>query len=340
MRPIARPAAAAGWVAPLTVDLSRSASAGAVRRVFGTDRPTTADCLDLWDDEASGARALNPDERAALDAVKAKVGTLYGPAMPDLIDVVGAFCAYCELPLHDPSQLEHALPKSQYPTFALSWDNFLPACVGCNSRKRELPLRSTVAGWLGVTSTAPAQCEQEIRDNRFRWPDRHPLEGYVGVRLEYDDGGGWQPCDLADSVAPATSHVETSLVRGEVLASVQGLPGHVPVAAVVFDARGDAQTSGTIDLCKLDRRPVSRDASDKRTVRRTEVWLQAVRALHEAVSAGVPATLPGTVADQVVWTGFWRVWVTVAELIDPQLRKVLVVATQGRLAGTDATRIP
>lgn len=343
MRPIARPPVA-GWQRPASLDFARSRSAGVVNRVFGTSQPATDDCLALWDDKASGARSLNPDEEAVLGLVQARVAECYRKAMPDVIDGMGAYCAYCELPLHDPSQLEHVLPKSQYPTFALDWDNFLPACVGCNSRKGDQPLRATVAGWLGVQQATPPECEGEVRGGRFRWPDRDVIEGYVAVHLHYHDGTGWQPCDPQASVDAATRHHSTSIRAGEVRATVPGLPvggaGTVPVAALVVEAASDSATRRVIDLCKLARTPIPGDASDRRTVRRTEVWLQAVQALRAVVGpgGGLPAALPASVADQVRATGFWRVWVMVAGLVDTQLRQLLVAGVP--LPGTDASRVP
>ena len=61
----------------------------------------------------------------------------YQDARPFLISRIGPFCSYCErrtTPLH----VEHIQPKGlpQYAGLIGRWDNFLLACVNCNSTKR------------------------------------------------------------------------------------------------------------------------------------------------------------------------------------------------------------
>jgi uncharacterized protein (TIGR02646 family) len=60
----------------------------------------------------------------------------YQDARPFLISRLGPFCSYCErrtTPLH----VEHIQPKGlpQYAGLMGKWDNFLLACVNCNSTK-------------------------------------------------------------------------------------------------------------------------------------------------------------------------------------------------------------
>jgi uncharacterized protein (TIGR02646 family) len=44
-------------------------------------------------------------------------------------------CAYCEDSAS--TQIEHVKPRSLYPEATFSWDNFLPACAGCNEPKND-----------------------------------------------------------------------------------------------------------------------------------------------------------------------------------------------------------
>jgi uncharacterized protein (TIGR02646 family) len=49
-------------------------------------------------------------------------------------------CAYCECKLDEESkymEVEHFLPKDDYPYLVVDWDNLLPSCKRCNVRKRK-----------------------------------------------------------------------------------------------------------------------------------------------------------------------------------------------------------
>ena len=63
--------------------------------------------------------------------------TDYQKAGKFLADQLGLFCSYCERRIVTSLAVEHVLPKglAQYKQLALSWDNFLLACVNCNSKK-------------------------------------------------------------------------------------------------------------------------------------------------------------------------------------------------------------
>src|SRR5688572_5918502 len=44
-------------------------------------------------------------------------------------------CAWCEIYLEKGWHVDHWLPKTQFPWVAYCWDNLLPSCPPCNSRK-------------------------------------------------------------------------------------------------------------------------------------------------------------------------------------------------------------
>jgi uncharacterized protein (TIGR02646 family) len=55
-------------------------------------------------------------------------------------------CAFCECIPDDGGnfvQVEHFYPKSQYPQFCFTWDNFLPCCGKCNLAKGSLDTLNT-----------------------------------------------------------------------------------------------------------------------------------------------------------------------------------------------------
>lgn len=61
----------------------------------------------------------------------------HGDAKPELLARLGEFCSYCEC--HgSPQQLhvEHIYPQKPHPEKSKVWDNFLLACVTCNTYKR------------------------------------------------------------------------------------------------------------------------------------------------------------------------------------------------------------
>jgi len=59
----------------------------------------------------------------------------YGLFMGALISRLGEYCSYCEVSLGANLAVEHVLPKSVFVNAETDWNNFLLACVNCNSRK-------------------------------------------------------------------------------------------------------------------------------------------------------------------------------------------------------------
>lgn len=68
---------------------------------------------------------------------KVKEYTKYQDAKRDLIDRIGDYCAYCNMRLPASLAVEHVQPKKHQSHLELSWDNFLLACVNCNSTKKD-----------------------------------------------------------------------------------------------------------------------------------------------------------------------------------------------------------
>ncbi|NQT40610.1 MAG: HNH endonuclease [Planctomycetes bacterium] len=59
----------------------------------------------------------------------------YKLARGDLIDRLGEYCSYCGTELSASLHVEHIMPKDPHSDLELRWDNFLLACVNCNSTK-------------------------------------------------------------------------------------------------------------------------------------------------------------------------------------------------------------
>ena len=344
MRPLKR-SMPPKWSTPGSLRFSNTGPPGSFQRVFGTTQPSTMRCLALVDDEISG-RPLTADEKSAAAAIRRRIPQAYRPAAPYLLDDLGHYCSYCELPLHDPAQLEHALPKSQYPIFALDWTNFLPACIGCNSRKNDQPLRSVITARLPTEPPpAPSAYFDEVRTRAYRWPDIDDVVGFFGIQLIWrDENDEWQPVPPAASVSTDTKQVrQMNVVEGDVRADVPalGLSNAVVAAIAVNEAPGgDDRTDQMIKMCALARRPIPNDSADRRTLFRTEAWFSAVRALAPMAAGPLPATLSPLVVDLITSKGFYWVWLSVATLISPALLRLVVDGTAGSIPGTDAARLP
>lgn len=61
-----------------------------------------------------------------------------------LIDKIGYYCAYCNMPLSHSLQVEHVVPKNPPAGYTvgdpLAWDNMLLACGPCNNAKSNKPV--------------------------------------------------------------------------------------------------------------------------------------------------------------------------------------------------------
>jgi uncharacterized protein (TIGR02646 family) len=63
----------------------------------------------------------------------------YRDAFPELRSRLGPYCSYCERKIVTMLHVEHIQPKSlsQYSHLEGCWDNFLLACVNCNTTKQD-----------------------------------------------------------------------------------------------------------------------------------------------------------------------------------------------------------
>lgn len=63
-----------------------------------------------------------------------------------LIDRIGAYCAYCNMPIKHALQVEHVVPKNPPAGYTvgdpLAWSNMLLACGPCNNAKGNTPVDS------------------------------------------------------------------------------------------------------------------------------------------------------------------------------------------------------
>ena len=76
----------------------------------------------------------------------------YGEARPLLISRIGDYCSYCENQITNLA-VEHVQPKNHNQHLALSWSNFLLACINCNSIKGHEPIITTNYYWADLHNT-------------------------------------------------------------------------------------------------------------------------------------------------------------------------------------------
>ncbi len=74
----------------------------------------------------------------------------YSEARTPLMERLGDYCSYCELPCNEGPDVEHVQPKSLQPDLERDWTNLLLSCVFCNSTKGK----------------------QAVALNDYLWPDR------------------------------------------------------------------------------------------------------------------------------------------------------------------------
>lgn len=73
----------------------------------------------------------------------------YEEARPELIRRLGELCSYCEMHLDAGLAVEHIQPKNLQEDKKLLWENFLLACVNCNSTKGDTDINdSNIADYL------------------------------------------------------------------------------------------------------------------------------------------------------------------------------------------------
>ncbi|VTR27886.1 HNH endonuclease [Sphingobacterium thalpophilum] len=99
-------------------------------------------------------RPLNKGTTPTLDGEEITVNS-YGEWRRFLIERIGYYCAYCNIPLSHNLNVEHVVPKNPVEGAeagdSLAWDNMLLACGPCNN----------------------AKSNREINANRYYLPEEH-----------------------------------------------------------------------------------------------------------------------------------------------------------------------
>lgn len=262
-------------------------------------------------------------KKTAVKTILDKVADIYKKAGGPLAKALGPFCAYCETYITTLIEVDHVANKSYYPTLAIEWLNFLPACGPCNNTKSNKPSREVAA-----VDPPPPQLLQNLNDDTpfylkirkyFAWPDEYAdTFQFFGLvfAMSVNDGVTWQPMSYSDAANFQYNElVGEDLTKGEIRANLWHKGKLCPgVLAQVWIKEGGNLT----EMCGLNAESKTTDDTgnityDRRVYNRTLAWFAALGVMKpllkdlswEAVQVQWPA---------IQWcsklAGFWSVWVT------------------------------
>ena len=80
----------------------------------------------------------------------------YRDAADPLVARLGCYCSYCERLIETHLAVEHMRPKILNPALERDWNNFLLACVNCNSTKGDAPIQLADYLWPDADNTLRA----------------------------------------------------------------------------------------------------------------------------------------------------------------------------------------
>jgi uncharacterized protein (TIGR02646 family) len=209
--------------------------------------------------------------RPVIRGDNAKVFKIYQDARGDLIEQLGQYCSYCEMPLPSSLDVEHILQKKeQFPDEETNWKNFCLACKNCNSTKNGAMDRRWKDSWqyLHLISAKIAARSE------FYWIDQDNTFQCV----EYSKGG---LVKVNLSLAPEEQKVAQATIE---MVGLDRIPNPDPkVKDRRWNNRREAWEKAERSLIKLNKC----DNDD---------FLEMMR---------------DTIVDLAVAQGFWSVWMTV-----------------------------
>jgi HNH endonuclease len=220
----------------------------------------------------------------------------YGYYRPFLVERLGEYCSYCEVPLGVNLAVEHMLSKTQSINDK-DWNNLLLGCTNCNSHKSDKTVDKTVL-------------------SRYFWPS-------------ISNSRNFNTFDMLTYELKETT--VSNLVAAGVLKDKKSYPDKTtakytyvwvyPSATPPYKANR-AKILDTILMMGLnDFTPEDSDpkASDRRLFNRTTAW-QRAKAMANLLSNYYQANqqdsqaallLRDQIKETAIATGFWSVWVTV-----------------------------
>jgi len=358
MRPVQKGGSHPKYLVPAKFTFSGSA-AGPIKRALSLasaiDVPLS-DCLDAWLRQVRGDKPLGgtrSDQIEAVQAIRTKVTTSYKRAAVPLTEKLGDFCSFCETPVLGLLEVEHCVPKSEYPTFALEWTNFLLACSPCNTAKANVPSRSTVRGWAKTPITDEQGYYDEIRSRHYVWADvGGRSHRSLPVCLEsYDPGGDtWTVLPMDQAAHLDNNIISFDIGKREVRAGIydpktNGQVQRIVRARLVPSGASTTRGQEMVNLCALNENGNLASPYDRRVLNRTKAWFLCLASLRNYLA------WRGTASQVAAWTfllqnsasvGFYSNWLTILCSRDARLARQFVKDSNQTLyyPGTDTSNLP
>jgi 5-methylcytosine-specific restriction endonuclease McrA len=358
MRPVQKSKANASYPNPTTFTFS-GRSVNSIQRVLKRTSAVSVpvqDCLDAWLRQVEGRPPLSgsrSDQKQAVDAIKEKVTAAYKLASVPLTDELGPFCSFCETPLSGLLEVEHCVPKSEYPTFSLKWENFLLACSACNTAKGDVPSRSTVRGWSQARLSNEHGFYSEIRSHHYVWADVGGTSyNWLPLVLEFYDsaGGAWAVLPMNDAAHLDNELISSDTAKREVKAKIYDRASKAQVQRIVRTQLGSSaaaagRSSEMLQLCALNDDGNSRSTYDRRVLNRTVAWFRCLQSLKTYKTANDPVMQAATwkmLLQNSAAVGFYSVWLSIIRFHDVALAKTFVTDSNQKLyyPGTDTRYLP
>jgi hypothetical protein len=339
----------------------------AVTNAFGSRTPSALDLVQGLRDLRTYTAKKRTKHIGYLDDAKGVITRQlsnqpkgYKQATAPLSTQIGKICSYCEQFLPDDADLEHCVPKAEFPYTWIAWPNFLFACGACNGNgtgKGTGPDRDTAADWDGGNNPDEIELYDAVRD-RYFWPDIDS-NTYRAMypRLWYLDNNKWKRVPDADSVAANVSYVGENPEKRIVTAklNIGGAGEQVYQVQARLKAAGDV-ASRTVPYFGLDQDGTKGGSiRDMRMYNRTLEWLTATELLKPVKNANDANSFNSalnTLAVSLRHRSFFSVWMRVATLMIGQntmvpggnqtvLKAILAAATVAPVwPGTNPADVP
>ncbi len=307
---------------PSTLGFPTNAAAVIVN-VMTKASPTLDDYLDVWleaikADSMASKPANYSDLCDARNLIKAKVQDIYKKAAVPLMDLFGDFCSYCETTLPGLVEVEHIVPKSQYPNFATEWKNFLLSCGPCNGAKSDQPTREDLKNLKGADLTTEQDCYDDIRTTYYAWPDlESTTHRLFPASMVHDPGdkGHWLPVHRLDAVNLDNVIKSVDLGSQTVRADLPtlGLSG-VRVRVIIETSAPNTPQDRVVALCKLNDVGAKNTTYDRRLLNRTKAWFEILRAVKHILKIKDPVAFDAAwvnLCDHAASRGFFSIWVRI-----------------------------